>query len=345
MTCVAAIMECCRDARGGEVAQTERIYKLSRMMEAGGLVTPRMATRALEVSVATVKRDIQHLRHRLNAPVVWSRDRGGWTLDRTQPAHGKQYELPGFWLQADEVHALLTMQHLLANLDAGGLLAPHIEPLRRRLAQMLDGGAPPRSEVARRIRVQTVGARRVHLLHFQALGSALLRRKRAFVRYHSRSGDQLSERELSPQRLVHYRDNWYLDAWCHARAGLRSFSVDAVRHVEVLDHPALDVTDHELDGALGAGYGIFGGAPTQRALLRFSPHRARWVSAERWHADQLGRWDASGNWLLTVPYADPRELVMDILRHVPDVEVLAPAELRDQVVHRLREGLTRMLDE
>lgn len=44
-----------------------------------------------------------------------------------------QYELPGLWLGADEIHALLTMQHLLANLDAGGLLGPHIEPLMKRL--------------------------------------------------------------------------------------------------------------------------------------------------------------------------------------------------------------------
>jgi predicted DNA-binding transcriptional regulator YafY len=37
-----------------------------------------------------------------------------------------------------------------------------------------------------------------------------------------------TEREVSPQRLVHYRDNWYLDAWCHLREDVRSFSIDAI---------------------------------------------------------------------------------------------------------------------
>ena len=153
-------------------------------------------------------------------------------------------------------------------------------------------------------------------------------------------------RQVSPQRLVHYRDNWYLDAWCHWRNGLRSFSVDAVVRVQVQDTPAIDVPDAELDDVLGAGYGIFSGRHVQWAILRFSADRARWVSAERWHPDQIGRWNSQGQWLLNVPYADPRELVMDILRHVPEVDVIGPDELRAEVVHRLREGLDRMaLDE
>jgi len=321
------------------VGQTERWYKIRRWLEAGRCLTPDELQRELEVSPATLERDIQHLRHRMNMPVAWRGDRGGWCLDRHEAVIGPQYELPGLWLSAEEIHALLTMQHLLANLDQGGLLGEHIEPLRQRLARLLDGGAPPRAEIARRIRVQTVGARRLHLPHFQALGSALLQRRRAVMEYHGRSTDQPSTREVSPQRLVHYRDNWYLDAWCHQRSALRSFSVDAVQAVQVLDQAAIEVPDQELDEQLGAGYGIFSGKQVQWATLRFSRERARWVAAERWHPDQLGRWDSAGRWLLSLPYADPRELVMDILRHVPEVEVIGPEHLADEVSRRLLAGL------
>ena len=86
-------------------------------------------------------------------------------------------------------------------------------------------------------------AREFHLDHFQAVGSALLRRKRLVIRYHARGTNEATEREISPQRLVHYRDNWYLDAWCHLRDGLRAFSVDAIRHAEILEKRARDVAD------------------------------------------------------------------------------------------------------
>ena len=307
------------------MSQTERLYKLKSLLDAGQCLTRSRLLEELAISPATLKRDLAHLRDRMNAPIVFDRERGGWRLDREATVVGTQYELPGLWLSAEEIHALLTMQHLLAHLDAGGLLGPHIEPMMKRLRQMLVApgkDAPTHTEVTRRIHVQTVGARKLHLPHFQAVGSALLRRQRLQIEYHGRGSNQTQQREVSPQRLIHYRDNWYLDAWCHLRQALRSFSVDAIRQVQVLQRKAIDVPETELDNVLGAGYGIFAGREVQWAQLRFSPERARWVAAETWHPKQHGRFEADGSYLLELPYADPRELVMDILRHVPEVEVL-----------------------
>jgi predicted DNA-binding transcriptional regulator YafY len=329
---------------GDNVSQTERLYRLKHLFDSGRCLGKIQLMAELGgVSFATLKRDIEHLRDRMNAPVVYDRQEGGYRLDPAQQALGTQYELPGLWFSAEEIHALLTMQHLLANLDAGGLLGPHIAPLMKRLGKVMDAGKHSGAELARRIKVQTVGARPVHLPHFQAVGSALLRRNRLRIAYHARTTDQGSEREVSPQRLIHYRDNWYLDAWCHLRQGLRSFSVDAINQVQVEAKAAIDVPEVELDAVLGSGYGIFAGKQVQWAILRFSPERARWVAAETWHPQQEGRFDADGCYLLRLPYADPRELVMDVMRHVPDVDVLAPPELRDDVAQRLRAGYEKTL--
>ena len=317
----------------------ERLYRLKHLLDSHRCLPKNRLLAELEVSHATLKRDIAHLRDRMNAPVVFDRERGGYRLDAAQALVGIQYELPGLWLSAEEIHALLTMQHLLSRLDAGGLLGPHINPLLARLGKLLDGGIPSPAELSRRIRVQTVGARQVKLPHFQAVGSALLRRLRLQISYHGRGRNLVQGREVSPQRLIHYRDNWYLDAWCHLRQALRSFAVDAMQAARVLDRPAIEVAEAELDAMLGAGYGIFAGRDVQWAQLRFSAERARWVAAETWHPAQRGRFEDSGCYLLDLPYADPRELVMDILRHVPEVEVLGPAGLRQAVREKLVKSL------
>ncbi len=326
------------------MARMERLARIRQWLSPGRCLSPDKALRELEVSRATLNRDIAFLRDRFGVPIEWERERSGWVLVQGTE---QQYEMPSLWFNAEEVHALLTMQHLLSTLDAGGLLGPHIDPLMRRLHQILGSGAPPRAEVARRIRVRTVGARRILLPHFQAVGSALLQRKRLVLLYHARStsddgGPPLpasEAREVSPQRLVHYRDNWYLDAWCHRRQALRSFSVDAINRVSVLDATAVEIADSELDAELGVGYGIFAGRKVQQARLRFSAERSKWVAAERWHPDQHGRFDAQGRWVLDLPYSDPRELVMDVLRHVPEVEVMWPEELAGEVERRLRAAL------
>lgn len=325
------------------MSQAERLTRLKSALDSGRCCTRDHLLSLLgDISPATLKRDLAYLRDRLNWPIVFDRSGNGWRIDRMQAIVGTQYELPGLWLSAEEITALLTMQRLLANLDTGGLLAPHIEPLLQRLTAMLDEGAHAGPELAQRIRLQTVGARRVHLPHFQAVGTALLRRQRLVISYHGRSSDRTSEREISPQRLIHYRDNWYLDAWCHLRKALRSFSVDAIRQVHVLDQSAIDVPEGELDLHLGAGYGAFAGHEVQWAELRFTPERARWVAAEIWHPQQRGHWLEDGGWQLELPYADPRELLMDILRHVPEVEVIGPNTLQEALREKLVLGLSRV---
>ncbi len=314
--------------------RSERFYRIRQLLDERGLVSRRQLLEALEVSRATLTRDIDYLRCRFNLPIVWDRDAGGYRIDRAERAGG-QYELPGLWFSDKEIHALLTMQHLLANLDPGGILAPHIEPLMARLNALLGAADDAADEVRRRVLVRALGRRTISLAHFEKVGSALLRRKRLTIRYFARGRGEQTEREVSPQRLVHYRENWYLDAWCHERRALRSFALDAIRHVEVLDRAARDIAASKLDEVLGPGYGIFGGRKLQWAKLRFSPERARWVSLEQWHPKQRGCFDGEGYFVLEVPYADHRELIMDVLKHGSHCHVLAPVGLREAVTDEL----------
>lgn len=313
------------------MSQTARVYKIDQMLNDHAVVPFNTLMEALGVSRATLKRDIAFLRDRLNAPIIHDRLAGGYRFDRTTRHAGAQYELPGLWFSAEEIHALLTMQHLLANLDTGGLLGPHIKPLLSRLNALIGAADNPTEEVVKRIRILTVGARQLHLDSFQAIGSALLRRKRLVIRYHARGTNETTEREVSPQRLIHYRDNWYVDAWCHLREELRSFAIDTIHRAEVLSTTARDIDDDSLDRFLGSGYGIFSGSDVQWAVLRFSPERSRWVAAEKWHPDQQGRLLDDGSYELHVPYSQTPELLMDILRHGRHCEVVAPTGLREAV--------------
>lgn len=317
---------------------TERLYKIDQLLNERRSVPFAELQAALEVSRATLKRDLAHLKDRLNAPIVFDRELGGYRFDQATKAVGQPYALPGLWFSAEEIHALLTMQHLLASLDGGGLLGPHIQPLLARLTAILDSGQQPTDEVRKRIRIEAIGARRFELAHFQTVGSALLQRRRLLIDYDARSKNEHTRREVSPQRLIHYRDNWYLDAWCHLRQDLRSFALDAIGRAELLETKARDVAEKRLNEVLGSGYGIFSGPQVQWAKLRFTPQRTRWVASERWHPQQQGRLLADGSYELKVPYSQDPELLMDILKFGADCRVLEPPALRE----RVRAELLRM---
>jgi len=301
------------------------------------LCNQRMVTRAqfldaLEVSPATFKRDLEYLRDRLAAPIVWDRERRGYCYE--QGEGGEQFQLPGLWFNTSEIQALLSMDALLENLQPG-VLSNHIEPLRSRIRMLLDDGDHSVDEIARRIRIIPLAAKAYSSEYFQDLCQALLSRKCVDMTYYSRPTDSSSERRVSPQRLIYYRDNWYLDAWCHLRKALRSFSIDAIKALDITSEAAIEVGAQELNRELESGYGIFSGAKTRKAVLRFSPEIARWVSRETWHPDQQSEYDDQGYYVLRVPYSQDTELVMDILKHGSEVEVLQPSELRERVKQRI----------
>jgi len=308
----------------------ERLYHIDQLLNDRRSVTFKEIQERLEVSAATLKRDLAYMRDRLHAPIIFDKELGGYRFENDDADN--QYELPGLWFTADEIYALLTMQHLLTNLDSGGLLSPHIKPLQSRLLAMIDEASSSSEEVKQRVKIETIGARKFHLDHFQVLGSALINRKRLLINYHARGTNELSTREVSPQRIIYYRDNWYLDAWCHVRNALRSFSIDAIKHTEILEKKADDIDNKLLDIELGSGYGIFAGKDIKWATIRFSPERARWVAAERWHPNQIGVFLDNGSYELKVPFSNTRELCMDILKHGADVTVISPTELVEEVI-------------
>lgn len=319
---------------GEGMERSERFVKIQRLLKRRGGVSLSELMDDLQVKRATVFRDLAYLRDRMGVPYVHDRDAGRYRIDPATPRE----ELPGLWFSAREIHALLSMQALVDGLDPSGFLAEHIEPLRQRLLLLLESRADSAADITRRLRIIAAAAREYAPQHFQAIASALLERRRLRIRYTARSRGETEEREVSPQRLVHYRDNWYLDAWCHRREALRSFSLDAIEALEPSETPAVELTDAELDASLGAGYGIFAGAQVRWAILIFSPQRARWVAAELWHPQQEGSFLDDGRYRLRLPYSNDPELIMDILKYGPDCEVAEPEELRGKVARLLKEA-------
>lgn len=316
--------------------RTERLYRIDDLLNLRKVVPVGVFLEELEISLATFKRDLEYLRDRLQAPIIFDRFAGGYRYE-TQDK-GKSFELPGLWFNASEIHALLTMQQLLGNLGPG-LLTPHIEPLMARLRALLEGENVPADAFEKRIRIQKLHARTYEPEHFKPIATAVLQRKRLQIEHSSKFDGKATTREVSPQRLNYYRENWYLDAFCHLRNEIRSFSLDSISHVTLTDRKAKDVSEKSLKEVLDSGYGIFSGKKVQWAELAFTPERARWVSKETWHPEQEGRFAEDGTYHLKVPYSDERELCADILRHVPEVRVVGPRALRQRVREMLVEGV------
>jgi predicted DNA-binding transcriptional regulator YafY len=323
--------------------RTERFYKIELLLRNRGCVSFEALLEELDVSPATLKRDLQYLRDRLSAPIVYDRFDNGYRFEQVK-AGVARHELPGMWFSEQEITALLTMHQLLAGLDEDGVLSRHLQPMMDKLQGMLGADEQESRELMRRVKVISTARRRSPSRHFELLGSALVQRRRVWLRYFKRSDRSTSEREVSPQRLVNYRNTWYLDAWCHASDGLRRFALDAIQEARPLDTKARNVAVKDLEAELDMGYGIYSGGGDGKlkwATLVFEADAAQWVSVEEWHPQQQGRWLDDGRYELRVPYTDPTEIAMDILRHGDSVTVTGDKSLAARIADRLRRAAAR----
>ncbi len=311
------------------MGRAERLYAIDRLLRERGSLSLEEFMSALEVSRATFRRDLDYLRDRLHAPIIWDSAERKYRLG-SEAAGGPVHALPGLWFNDSEIHALLAMYSLLEQIEPG-LLAPYLAPLRRKLVSLIRRGDIDPEVLGQRFCISPHGRRGTNTAFLGMVTAGVLLRRRLLIVHYNRHTDEVLSREVSPQRLIYYRDNWYIEAWCHLRMDLRSFSVDALREASLLPMATVEIEPSKLKARFDSGYGIYSGRHRAWAVLRFSAYRSRWVSAEVWHPDQRGRFDGKGRYELTVPYHDLRELSGDVLRHGADCEVLAPEELRKVV--------------
>ncbi|MBV1776152.1 YafY family transcriptional regulator [Burkholderiaceae bacterium DAT-1] len=305
--------------------KVKRVYTLHGLLHGRRTVVSLASIMEhLECSRATALRIIRELRDEFGAPVEFDRERGGYCYRK---AGDRPFDLPGLWFDESELLSLLTMEQLLSGMG-NPALSRMLAPARERVSALLGSD---NAHVSGRIQVVEHLKRRGRKDVFEPVMAAILQQRRLSMAYHARGSDQTTQRTISPQRLVHFRSNWYLDAWCHTREDVRRFALDAIVSADMLEAAAILVPVEKLSSQLDEDYGAFTGQARLMAVLRFNQQAARWVADEVWHRHQQGHWLADGQYELHIPYSHDRELIMDILRHGDNVTVVGPSALRQAV--------------
>ena len=280
----------------------DRIYRLHAVLNGRkSAISAGELLEKLGCSRATLHRDIALLKDYLHAPLEFDAEDGGYRFSTAS----RTYELPGLWFSAAELQALVFLQRLVED-SGGGILQEEIKTLSRHLSELTKHKHLHLEEASTRLRFPALIARSAGPA-FAAVLSSTLRRKQLRFGYHSRGSDEHTDRVVSPQRVVHYREAWYMDAWDEVKQELRSFSVDRMSNANVQDTSARAVRKRTRR-TLRRRIWHFGGRPDKTAVLLFTMERARWVADEAWHPRKTARHLEDGSYELSVPYRDSREL-------------------------------------
>ncbi|MFZ0544769.1 MAG: WYL domain-containing protein [Candidatus Promineifilaceae bacterium] len=307
-------------------SRTSRLRQIEQLL----LLTPKgmrvmdLVDR-LEVDRRTVYRDLDFLGEQ-GVP-IWQQN-GRFGINRTR-------YLATVRLSFHEATALVLAGLLLSRtIDEHN---PHVATALRKLAVTLPNPLTSQLErAARRVQDRGDGQQQVAVLEAVAEGWGI--RQKVKVGYRSPRSGELRERVLSPYALEPMPSGIYVIAYDDWADDIRTFKLDRLEFATVLEEPFKIPKDFDPEAYLSSGWRIMSGDGMMEVVLKFSSAVTPHVKERKWHATQKLEMMEDGGCLLRVEIAEPLEMQPWIRSWGAQVEVLAPAWLRDQIALELRQA-------
>lgn len=237
-------------------------------------------------------------------------------------------------LHDDELIALISVYHIISGMTSD-ILHQVIEPIRDKINKLVNISVKSPSKWVEKIRILDSHYRKFEKSVFLKIAQAIARERVIKFQYTDHAGNQ-STRTVSPKQLVRYKDNWYLDGWCHNKEGLRIFSLDCITGLKFDNKKYFTPEDYIIKEIYGTSYGIFSGIPTATAKIKLSGNAARYALREVWHPAQKTIKMKNGDILLEIPFNKTAELIGSILFWADEAQVLSPVSLRNEIASRIK---------
>lgn len=307
--------------------QIERFYWFQDRLRESRFPNALDLAQRFEISHKTAQRDIRNLRDRIGAPIAYDPRRKGYYFT-------EQFELSQLPATQEEILALLIARRLLSG-TAGGFVSRAFQAFGRKLRNTAAALGIDNARMEEAFSSSRHGYSRTPDNTFKDMVRALIGCRMAEIDYHSPDSDSNTVRIIEPHHLQHYMGSWVLIAYCRLREDWRKFYLSRMDGLKLIPATFAPRPREQWTHLLEEAFGIFQGGDSILVTLRFSPFRARWVREQIWHASQEIRSTQDGGLTLSFPVTDFREVKMMILQFGADVEVLAPAALRDEIAQEV----------
>ena len=316
------------------MSEIDRLYSYKSLFLKRRIISQSEILSSLEISTATFKRDLTKLRDRLNLPIVYDRTLRGYRLEKSSPSNGYSSVI----FNKEEILVFSTIQYILTQFDPN-LFNSKLKPIKAKIEFMLNDIGLSESDVISRIKFLHSRKRTLNYDIFETLVKATFNRLRLSINYIESQTKIGIDRMISPQQIIYYKDNWYVDAWCHYRNDVRTFAIDAIESCAMLDESAKELNVVEIKKIFRVDYGLFVGEIKKWAKIKINSNHASWVIREEWHPDQRTQLGLDGWLTLEIPYSDNREILSEILKLGDNAIVLEPQELKKSHLDILEQTL------
>ena len=319
---------------GQAIEELKRISRILEIIQMIAVFPKRYRrkdfARRYEISERMVTKDLQVIRHGLRLPLHSSSQ--GYYFDSLPNLPAVQFPL---------TEGLSLLMALQAAQQLAGTGSPELTAAISRLEALFPATFAPLFRTLSHPPAMTAqGKHRQQMLLL--LNRALMEERKVQMTYVTLSrGGAVTERIVHPYHIMPYVRSWQLIAYCELREAVLMFKLDRIREARLLDDRYRIPVDFDLESYLGGAWGIIRGktqSPESIELL-FEARAGRRVMEEAWHPSQKAQVLSDGRVRFTLEATITPEFIAWVLYYGPDVEVIRPARLREQVAAKHRQAL------
>lgn len=308
----------------GNKLSYERFLWFDRQVKGRRFPNTTSLAREFEISVKTAQRDIEFMRDRLNAPLIYDQTKKGYYYENDT------FSIPSTYLSSSELTSLLVARRLLQDMSGSGI--------EKEITSAVD-------KITSFIKKHTSGPDKMdecisfHLIEyapapedtFKTVLEACMKKMSLTFKYSSPARKDKTERTIDPYHLFNYMGTWHLIGYCHMRSEIRNFRINRISDINITDRYFAVKNNFNFKDYFQSSFGLYKGGAAKQVILRFTPEKAKWIDDQIWHKDQKSKILEDGSLELSFHVSDFTEIVREMLKHGAGVEVMKPEALRELI--------------
>lgn len=151
-----------------------------------------------------------------------------------------------------------------------------------------------------------------------------------------RSPQNETKRIIAPYGLFFHEGLWYVIGYCHLRREIRTFALDRIRSYRMTDRHYNIPPDFNMADYFKQGWHMIRYGEPVEVVLKFTSRYARWIKRRKWHPTQVIEEQQDGSLIFRATLQGTRELKWWTYHWIPYCHILAPPELREEVMGEMK---------
>jgi predicted DNA-binding transcriptional regulator YafY len=301
----------------------ERIIYIDELLRDHSFPKKRDFAEHFEVSGKTIERDLEYMRDRLGAPVVYDRERCGYCYEQ------EGYYIPSCHMQQQEALALF-ISHYLGNAWKATPLADAAQRLWKRVS----------GSISEELLIDTSAfSQTVHLVDqsvemdtrsWLSVFTAARNRRKIRITYRSQ-GKAAAERVIRPYRLIHHRNSWYVLAYDENRQMPLMFSISRIEGLTELDESFTIPEQFAISEYIDPRFGIHIGGTPFTVVIQLEKSLLAVVSEHMPATNRQIHQCSDSTCSISFETNQREELKHWLLQWGRNIEVIEPQEMRDEL--------------